>query len=258
MIRVLILLFLFSNTILAKEYTLAVSPSCPYYCPEDKKDGYILEILKLFFKDHNHSLVIKQTPYPRLKKTILSKKSSLAIMTTLDLRNSKGLIAYKTPLGHRATAAVTRSEDNIIILEFNDLKNKRILIPKGSRATRNIIKEMNRINKNDDLINEVTGSKIHSRLIDLVSLNRGDAALDDYNVLKYNLKNSTHKEGIIVTPTSLTGHNTISVVTRDDSELRPLLSSKLHLFLEKIRRSGVLGKILSKYNVTDWERVTSR
>lgn len=258
MSKVLFLLVLLSTSTIAKDYSLAMTPSCPYYCPNDKKEGYIIEIMRLFFKENNHSLTINQTPYPRLKKSILKGNSHFGVMTALDLRNTSGLITYNTPLGHRSTGAISREADNLIVLDFNDLKNKKILIPKGSQATVNIIKAMNKINKSDYLINEVTGSHIHSRLIDLVSLNRGDVALDDYNVLKYNLNKSKHKVGITIAPTSLTGHNTISVVTRDDSQLRPLLSSKLSLFLKKIRKSGELAKILNKYDITDWERITSR
>jgi ABC-type amino acid transport substrate-binding protein len=258
MIRILILFLLLNTSLSALEYTIAISTSCPYYCPKNKNEGYIVDILRLFFKEHNHTININQTPYARLKKVIEAKNSDLGIMTSLDLRNSQALIAYKGPLGHRSTGIISREVDNLILLDFNDLKSKRILIPKGSQATLNIISAMNKINKDEFLINEVTGSSIHSRLIDLVSMNRGDVALDDYNVLKYNLKNSRNRIGMVITPTSLTGHNQISVVSRKDSPLRPLLNKKLNLFINKIRKSGVLKKILNNYGISDWGRFTSR
>ncbi|WP_127717117.1 ABC transporter substrate-binding protein [Halobacteriovorax sp. HLS] len=261
MIRFLLIYLLFSPLVLSATYKVSITPSCPYYCIDSEFKGYIVEILESYFKSNKDTLKTISTPYARISDSIDKEKVDFGILTALDLRDEVNLTTIKTPLGFRSTGVISRNEDNIVVLENLDLKGKKILLPKGSRATDNIVKEMSRINQgqgSEDLINEVTGSNIHKRLIDLIAIKRGDIALDDYNVMKYNFLKSKHTSALSISPTSLTGHNPILIVTKNNSKIKVILDKQLHLHIKKMRKSGELKSILDKYNLTDWDRTSSR
>ena len=252
-------LFIACPLILASSYTVSMTPSCPYYCTESPKlKGYIVDILESFFTHKKLEFKVISTPYARVSDNILRDKSDFGVLSALDLRDDSNLSTVNTPLGFRTTGALSRKQDNIVILENLDLKNKKILLPIGSKATENIVKEMIAINKGEDLVNEITGSNVHNRLIDLIAIKRGDIALDDYNVMKYSMTFSQHVEKLTLAPTSLTGHNAILIVTKKKSKLKTILENELQNYLKKIRKSGELASILDKYSVSDWDRTSSR
>lgn len=258
MFRILTLLLIISQSY-ASSYKLALHPSCPYYCPEDKhRDGYVVDILKSFFKYKKHELQVLKTPYPRIGSTLMKGKADFSVVSSLDSRHEEQLVSYRTQLGFRTTGALFKTSDELVILEFSDLKTKRILLAKGSRATSIISKKIELLNKSESFINEVTGSSIHSRLIELVAIGRGDVVLEDYNILKYNLANSSKRNILTLTPTSLTGHNPISIVASKNSPLRNFFEKDLRDYISSIRKSGKLKEILDRYQITDWDRFTSR
>jgi ABC-type amino acid transport substrate-binding protein len=257
-LKIVILYFILAPSF-ATTYRIAIHPSCPYFCPEDEnKEGYAIDILRAYLNTKKSNLKIVQTPYARVPSLLTKGLSDIAVGSTLDSRHTSKLVAYRSQLGLRSTGALFRSREELVVLDFADLEKKRVLLAKGSRATVLITRELEKINNSKGFLNEVTGAKIHERLIELIALKRGDVALDDYNVLKYYLNLNANRNVISLTPTSLTGHNPISVVAVKGSPLKNIFQRDLIKYIDSIRRSGKLKKILDKYNISDWDRFTSR
>ena len=199
LIFLLLFIALSPNAKEKRTYKVALSPACPYYCTLDKnKRGYIVDLLELFFKEHKINIEFQTTPYPRLYDSLKTGVSDLALFTSLDLRNFSDFIIFDVTLGVSSAGLVSRKGTTPVILDFIDLKDKILFLAPGSKATEKIKREVSKLNTKPGLVQLITGSRIHDRLIDLVALERAEYAIDDYNVLKYFYSKSEFKDKVVL------------------------------------------------------------
>lgn len=259
LIFLLLFIALSPNAKEKRTYKVALSPACPYYCTLDKnKRGYIVDLLELFFKEHKINIEFQTTPYPRLYDSLKTGVSDLALFTSLDLRNFSDFIIFDVTLGVSSAGLVSRKGTTPVILDFIDLKDKILFLAPGSKATEKIKREVSKLNTKPGLVQLITGSRIHDRLIDLVALERAEYAIDDYNVLKYFHSRSAFKDKVVLTPTSISGYSPLKFVGVKSLPIKSLLESDLKEFIHNYRKSGKLKKLLAKYNIIDWNIVLTR
>lgn len=254
-----ILLVAFSiNSNADRVYKIALSSACPYYCTQGDKQGYIVDLLSLFFKKNNIQVKFETTPYSRLKDSLKRGNKDLALFASFDLRNFSELMIYDVTLGVSSAGIISQVGTNPVILDVIDLKEKTIFLVPGSMASENLFTQIDKINTNKSLIQLITGSRIHNRLIELIALGRAEYAIEDYNVLKYFYSKTEFKDKVILTPSSIFGYSPLKFVSRKGLPIEKVIKEDLKEFVEDYRKSGELKKLLKKYNIDDWNIVLTR
>lgn len=255
----LLTLVTFSMNLKAEKiYKIAISSSCPYYCTNGDKQGYIVELLNKFFKKHSIKVKYETTPYARLEDSLKRGTKDLALFTSFDLRDFSDLMIYDVTLGVSSAGIISRVGTNPVILDIIDLKDKSIFLVPGSKASENLYGEVRKINTNKSILQLITGSRIHNRLIDLIALGRADYAIEDYNVLKYFYSKTEFQDKVLLTPSSIFGYSPLKFVSRKGLPIEKTVQDNLKEFIEDYRKSGKLNILLKKYNIIDWNIVLTR
>ncbi len=258
-LALLVSLFIFSIDSNAKKiYRVAVSSSCPYYCTDGDKQGYIVDILRQFFKKYNIQVKFETTPYARLKDSLKRGNKDLALFTSFDLRDFSELMIYDVTLGVSSAGIISKVGTNPVVLDVIDLKEKTIFLVPGSMASDKLYKQVDKINTNKSVIQLITGSRIHDRLINLIALGRADYAIEDYNVLRYFYSKSEYQDRLILTPSSIFGYSPLKFVSRKGLPIQKTIQENLKGFIQNYRESGKLKTLLDKYNIIDWNIVLTR
>lgn len=254
----LIAIFFCINIYATKVYKIAIASSCPYHCNYEDRDGYIVELLEEFFKEHKIKIEVVTVPYARLNDSLKRGVFDLAVFTSFDLRNYSDLVIYDITLGVSSAGIISRAGSNPVIIDIQDLKDKSIFLAYGSKASENLYEKLKKINTGKSSPQYITGSKIHTRLIDLVLRERAEYAIDDYNILKYVYSRSPNKDKIILTPSSISGYSPLKIASLKSLPIKGLIKKDLKKFIIQYRKSGKLKKLLAKYNIIDWNLVLTR
>ena len=98
---------------------------------------------------------------------------------------------------------------------------------------------------------KIEGADVADRMIKAICERRVDLALGDYNVFRYTSL-SRQQLNLEIQPTSLTGFNTLSLVSNLDDPNYANFSTHLEKWFSINRPNGKLARILKKYNLTDW------
>ncbi|ATH07375.1 hypothetical protein BIY24_05310 [Halobacteriovorax marinus] len=259
MMKLFVLFFLISSSCFAqREYKIALSSGCPYYCTEGGKQGYIVDLLQEFFKQKKIEVKFVTTPYARLEDSVLRGDNDIALFTSFDLRNSKEFEIYDVTLGVSSAGIISKTGTDPVILDIIDLKGKSIFLMPGSKVNELLLNRINKINQGKSMVQFITGSRIHDRLIELIALGRADYAIDDYNVLKYFYSTSDFRDKTLLTPSSISGYSPIKFASKKSLPIKNLIESDLKRFINNYRKSGKLQKLLNNYNIIDWNIVLTR
>jgi|GEM_PF-1106720 len=226
---------------------IGVAPLCPYICEQGPGTwgGYIYDILMDVARKNNFTVELESIPNTRLASALQSRRANYIIVPANIVRYLPDVRIARTKLGVSYTGALLSSEKaEPLIDEVTVQKRKVVFADLGSDSALSV-------SVGDLKATRLTGSDVADRMIKMIGDRRVDIALGDYNVLRYSLLRRP-QTNLQLLPTSLTGFNSLVLVSTSKEPQFGYLPEHLAQWFEEARGSGQLEKVLSKYNLKDW------
>lgn len=247
---ILLTLFLFSVAHSAfSQIRVAREDWCPYTCTnESENHGFVLEIVEHIYKDAGHKLEYTSIPWPRASKEMKAGRQDM-VLATSPYEFPEGIFPQEE-IGVYYNYFFTKKETDWHYQNLDSLNRVNIGGVKGY----NYLDIMPFISKNShtDKVQLLTGSHPTERNIKKLLSNRIDVLIEDINVALYN----AYKLGV---------HDKIKISGKEGKGIKLYIAfspvnknakSYAKIFdegIRKLRKSGKLKEILSKYKLTDWK-----
>jgi len=222
---------------------------CPYNCsPNTDTPGFMIEITKAAFGHSGVEVVYKPTNWSRVLQLTRTGEIDGALGATADEAHDEGLVYGTEPMALSSFVFVVRKEldwkfqgpESLSKIRFGivqDYDNGPVIGEYMAFKPKNVIVQV--------------GNSAFEKNIRLVMANRLDAAIDDsivaaYKLSKMGLTSETKFVALDKEPLA------ISIAFSPNPKGRSL-SKMLDNGIQHIRKTGQLGKILSKYGLKDWK-----
>lgn len=248
-------MFLLSHTSYSDTIRLGADEWCPYNCEEGSKTpGYIIEALSEIFTPKEHKISYKVITWNKaVEQAKKGKKLDGAIGATKV--EGKGFIFPKLEQGLVVSGFFIRKDDKWRFKDLASLEGKRIGIIRDYEYGEVLDNFFTKWKKNKKLIQVVGGDDAITKSIKKLQKGRLDTYLEDANVFNYSAKTLGIKHLFInggYETFSTKEENYIYVVFSPNNPKSKEYAEILSNGWQKLRKSGKLGKILSKYGVDDW------
>jgi ribose transport system substrate-binding protein len=227
---------------------VGMAAHCPYLCDRgaDQWSGYVFDILKDLSVKNKFKLKIVNLRNSDLTKALKDKTVDFAVMPSYLVRYQPGYHIALTKLGVSYTGALFTPGVKLRLVDKSSLETLRVAFANlGQEGDFNLDPE--EFKKSIKL----EGVEVADKVIKVIGERRVDVALGDYNVIRYTLLRR-QLLSLELQPTSLTGFNTLSLVSNAGEVAFPDLPVRLQKWFVEARKSDQLQKILTKYNLIDW------
>lgn len=228
---------------------IGVAPLCPYLCEKGPGvwGGYIYDILTAVAKLHGFTVELESIPNTRLVSALQAQRVNYIIGPRYMVRYLPDIRVVGPNLGVSYTGALLSPGLKEPLIDNEFVRNKKVVFADlGSESGNSLsIDDSTRAIK-------LTGSDVADRMTKMIGDRRVDLALGDYNVLRYSLLRRAHVP-LQLLPTSLTGFNSLVLVSNPKEPEFGFLPQHLDAWFEKARAGNELDKILSRYNLKDWK-----
>ncbi|WP_374073271.1 substrate-binding domain-containing protein [Bdellovibrio bacteriovorus] len=228
---------------------IGVAPLCPYLCEKGPGvwGGYIYDILKEIAKAQGFTVELESIPNTRLVAALQARRVNYIIGPRYMVRYLPDIRIVGPNLGVSYTGALLSPEVKESLIDNEFVRNKKIVFADlGMESGHQLsIDDPSRAIK-------LTGSDVADRMTKMIRDRRVDLALGDYNVLRYSLLRKLNT-GLQLHPTSLTGFNSLVLVSNPKEPEFGFLPQHLDTWFQGARSNGELEKILARYNLKDWK-----
>ncbi|WP_413290850.1 substrate-binding periplasmic protein [Bdellovibrio sp. HCB337] len=254
---------------------IGIDPLMPYLGKNVKGEweGFLAEIFNTVGKNSNVKFQFIEIPLPRQVQSLQKREVDFLILPGFMVRYLPDVSIVSAALGVSFAGALTTLPEDEVIIDFEDLAGKSILLtymgPETDNLRKGLAEKANGTkktssatpggNKNTEKateIVEISGYDITERMMLMMNDQRADVALGDYNILRYSLLRAKLKN-IRLVPTSLTGFSPIILVSWKGHKDFPLVDRQMKAWFKKARKNGELQKMLNKYNLEDWQNLLS-
>lgn len=252
-LNLFIFCMLFSaNSVANTRLNLVAFESCPYVCADSRDRGVLVEIIDTIFKQQGMLVNIQVVPLQRALRMV--KSASADGIIGVLAREVPELVIPQQPIGKRQYVMYVAADDNWFYSGLSSLQSRRIGVEAG--ASYGIANSyINRYSNGGTLIRKLSGQNIIQRKIDLLENKRINMFLLDSNKLQY--YRSKYPQ-IQLNIAGFLPPDNIYIAFNQDSERAQLLTELVDHGMKKLRASGRLGAISSKYGLTDWQDVSSK
>jgi ribose transport system substrate-binding protein len=227
---------------------IGMAAHCPYLCDRgaDVWSGYVFDILKDLAEKNKFKLKIVNTRNDELAKALKAKKIDFAVMPSYLVRYQPGYQIAQPKLGVSYTGALFTPGVKMRVVDKNSLENLRV-------AFANLGQESDFSLDPEEFKKSIKleGVDVAEKVIKVIGERRVDVALGDYNVIRYT-QQRRQLLNLELQATSLTGFNTLSLVSTENPPAFGDFPLRLQAWLIQARKSDQLQKILTKYNLKDW------
>ncbi|WP_413294964.1 substrate-binding periplasmic protein [Bdellovibrio sp. HCB185ZH] len=228
---------------------VGMAAHCPYLCDKggDQWTGYVYDILKDLAAKNKFHLKIVNLRNKDLTAALKEKKVDFAVLPSYLVRYESGYQIALTKLGVSYTGALFTPGVKMRVVDKNSLESMRVGFANlGQESDFSLDPE--EFKKSIKL----EGVDVADKVIKVIGERRVDVALGDYNVIRYTLLRR-QLLNLELQATSLTGFNTLSLVSNAGETAYPDLPARLQKWFVEARQSDKLHRILSKYNLHDWD-----
>ncbi|MNJ96857.1 D-ribose-binding periplasmic protein precursor [compost metagenome] len=225
---------------------IGIAPLCPYLCQKapGRWSGYLYDILMDVAQENDFTLQIEGIPNTRLITNLPSQRIQYAIIPSYLVRYRSDIRISGPRLGITYSGALVPSKAPPTLIDEKYLSTRRVIYADIGDDTL--------LDGFFEHATKITGSDVSDRMLRMMGDGRIELAIGDYNVLNYA---KARKPGIPlkVVPTSLTGFNSLVLVSLPRNAEMDILSPSLERWIANSRRNGKLDAILKKYNLSDWQ-----
>lgn len=252
-----LLLVMFCGPSFAAETKLKIGayPLMPYLGKTDKGEweGFLADIFKAIGKNSNIKFQFVDIPLPRQVQSLQKREVDFLILPGFMVRYLPDVSIASTALGVSFAGALTTLPEDEVIIDFEDLIGKSVLITYMGPETDNLrVGLTGKAEGTKTEIVEISGYDITERMMLMMNDQRAQVALGDYNILRYSLLKAKNKN-IRLVATSLTGFSSIVLATWKGHKDFALVDRQVKTWFQKARKNGELQKMLKKYNLEDWQ-----
>ena len=231
------------------ELSIGVESVCPYICEKNNQwTGYIADLILEFAKKEKIKIKFKSIP---INRHVLSVENKLvdAVVTQVNLiRFRPHIQSAGKPIGVAYAGLMAKNDlKYTVVASVQDIQSFRIgMGPKSSSYL------SEQVAGKDFKVTHIVGHDSAVRLLKMLDVGRVDYIVDDFSILK-SLQYDSKKYR--VTPTSLTGFNSISLASLMGHAEVTQFAVELSDWIEIKRKDGSLQKVLNKYGIPDWDFV---
>jgi polar amino acid transport system substrate-binding protein len=218
--------------------------------PDQKKPGYLIEIVKEIFKNNGYKMQYIEYPWERAIKE--SKVGDVNALVGLLRTDSPEMVFPGEEIGTTRNGFYTRKDSKWTYTGINSLKRIRLGVFKGQSYGAELDAYIQQNSANVNRIDFVSGLEYLQRNLKRVAMKRIDATIDDISVLKataadMHMTGSFREAGYIKTKLSV--YIAFSPNYADAKQMSKMVSDGVIT----LRKNGTLEKILAKYDVNDWK-----
>ncbi|QLY26285.1 substrate-binding domain-containing protein [Bdellovibrio sp. KM01] len=227
---------------------IGMAAHCPYLCDKggDQWTGYVYDILKDLAAKNKFQLKIVNLRNKDLTTALKDKKVDFAVLPSYLVRYQPGFEIALTKLGVSYTGALFTPGVKLRLVDKNSLENMRVAFATlGQESDFSLDPEEYKKSI------KLEGVEVADKVIKVIGERRVDVALGDYNVIRYTLLRR-QLLNLELQATSLTGFNTLSLVSNAGDTAHADLPIRLQKWFADARSSDKLHKILIRYNLNDW------
>ena len=252
----LILPFLLFEPIDARSDTiiLAADEWCPYNCkPNTTQEGYMIDIARAVFEKAGHTLEYKTTSWARAIADARAGKITGIVGAIPE--EVPDFIVPKESLGSSQNRFYALSKTPWRYQNIASLSKVKLGIINGYGYHPDLLTYIS-ANKSSPNIHVASGEHALEYNINMVLQNRLDALVEDQNV--YDI--TANKMGVInqlIDAGALGAETPVYIAFSPASPHSQQYAELLSNGIIELRKSGELLKILTKYNLKDWENKTS-
>jgi polar amino acid transport system substrate-binding protein len=243
---------LLSSFTVADNKTIAIGadPWCPYICDIDSKhQGIMVDIAREALALSGYTLNYQVINWARAKLLVTSGKLDGIIGMSHSKETEPLYYFSNAPLGQTQTCFYRRKNDDWEYQSPDSLENKIFGWINNYRYLHEPLDLWINNHKHSAQIVTLSGVKVHSRLVKLMSLNRIDIFAEDKNVIAFELKKLGLEKEIVIAG---------CLESVDEDHLAFSLKSKykeewakaLEYGVDKLHQSGKIDEILSFYGLT--------
>jgi polar amino acid transport system substrate-binding protein len=255
--KIIISLILLTLALLPEAYADTIRAAgivyCPYTCDlkEDGQEGFMTDIAKAVFKNAGHTYTVDMMSFARaLKFVVQGTYDALAICNKADVPEG-GLIFPDIAIGLVSNTFVVRKDETWTYNGVESLKQIKIGAIIGYTWKDEELNNYMLVTE-PPAVQRVGGEDATQKNLQKLLNKRIDAYLDDPNMVK----RVASKMGIadqikFIADVSPTPHYIGFTPGKESSQKYAQILTE---GMKKLRESGELKEILSKYGMTDWEK----
>jgi len=248
MVKLIFLLFIFSQILQAKVVNIASIDWCPQLCPKEHKDGYIIDILKIIFKNSPYTLNIKSYPWSR--SIAMTKRGQVLALLSPAKAEAPNLTYPKLEVGKQMMCFFANKKSSWMYEGTKSLKNLKIGI-----ASDTSIEELNEyVNNNSKQFQFIPYSQSYiEQSIKKLQNNRFDAFLFTknstiYKINSMGLKNQFKIAGCVSSANIYMAFTANEKFKKEVNEVIEYFDKKMY----ELKKTKVIGNIMQNYGLTLW------
>jgi len=248
MYKLFFILLLFFQVLNAQKINIASIDWCPQLCPQEKKDGYVIDILKEVFRNSPYELDIKSYPWTR-SIAMTSQGKVLALLAPAKAEAPR--LSYpKLEVGKQMMCFFTKKNSTWSYKDINSLKNQKIGI-----ASDTSIEELNEyVNNNKSQFQFLPYSKKYiEQSIKKLQNNRFDTFLFTKNSTIYKINSLGLKKEFRVA--GCVSSANIYIAFTSNTNFRNEVIQIIEYFDKKmqyLKEGKKIEEIMANYGLSPW------
>ena len=224
---------------------------CPYNCNprQAERPGYMVEVLKKILEPRGYQIIYELSPWPRALED--ARKGAIAGVFGADKVEGEGLLLPKNSFGKSETGFFVKADNPWRYKTESSINGLRIGVIQGYSYNDTVNAWMQR--KHPSLV-FMSGDTPLANMFKMLEAKRLQAIYENKNVLQNFLVSQKldPKDYTFAGTPDLKGNELFIALSPKIPEA-PQIQKWLDEGLLKLRNSGELQNILSKYGLQDWQ-----
>lgn len=235
----------------ADTITVRADAWCPYNCkPDDKKQGYGIDIIKTIFEKAGHTIDYSNLNWA--DSIARTRKGEFTAIIGATNSDAPDFVFPNEPIGMSSITYAVREDDPSILHSVSDLKAKKLGVIDAYSYNPVVDAYIAKHKSDAQKIHIETGEDALEKNISLLLDHKLDAVCDDTNVIYY----KTNKMSVFnkLKMSQDTGNLThIYLAFSPSNPKAKEYAALLDKGIAELRSSGKLKAILQKYGLSDWK-----
>ncbi|WP_413558133.1 substrate-binding periplasmic protein [Bdellovibrio sp. HCB209] len=239
-----------TSTAMADTIMIRSDAWCPYVCDSEKEPGYMVEVATKIFEKNGHKVNFSMVNWARAVSE--TRRNKATAILGANFNDAPDFVFPAKTLGHGQDFFFVKKESNWSYKGYASLAGKRIGVINGYAYGG----DMDRIIKeNQGTFISISGEHPLEQILKMMDSKRLDAFIENHIVMRTSLTNlginpDDYKavSGTVANDTKL--YMAFSPTNKKSEEYAKIFSRGI----SEMRQNGELAKVLTKYNIPDWEQ----
>jgi polar amino acid transport system substrate-binding protein len=217
--------------------------------PKNVKAGYMIEVLREIFGPLGHTIDYQLLSWDESLAAVRQGKFSAVVGANHE--DAPGFIYPTEPLGVSATGFFVRSGNPWRYEGTKSLETVRLGVIEAY-SYNDELDEYIRTNRKSGRIVESSGDTALAALIRMLQTGQVDVVAEDPSVMMFNLMDAKVPAGDVVARGMTEEKQQLYVAFSPALPMSKTYARQFDEGIRKLRQSGKLGQILSRYGIKDW------